>query len=278
MSTSNVLLALGGLALGAVAGVALYAAMSEPERVEVPRIEVIEKELTPEQLEALCSETVKDDREALADAQTRFKDLESTLAAKEAELAEAKKQVETDANRRAAAAKKWKEMEAEIEQLKAQLVVVEQERDELTVKLKETVQELNAQIKETERQRTRAEKYKSESQQNLWTTFEAQAKVEICDRGSRRRHEKCHEAVDQAVASFHDRFMICVDTYQATPTLIQAERGAELPQNAAWLNDDNRFTKRGWYIQFCDPTLPEAGGEAADREGMAPPSSTGGGE
>jgi hypothetical protein len=32
------------------------------------------------------------------------------------------------------------------------------------------------------------------------------------------------------------------------------------------LADDNKFTKSGWVIVFCDPTLPEAGGGAEDPE------------
>lgn len=274
MSTSNTLLALGGLGLGAAVGAGLYALLAKPTTVEVPvtKVEVIEKELSAEDLELLCSSTVQDDRGRLEDAQKEVLDLRAQLEAREKTLATAKAAVEKDATRRAAAAKKWKEMEAEIEQLKTQLVQVEEERDALTVQLKETVKELQSQIKETARQRTRAETYKKESHHNLWTTFEADAKVQICDWGSRRRHEKCHEAVDSAIANFEDRFLECVDTFQATPTLVQAEgRKAVLPVNAAWLSEDDRFTRKGWYVQFCDPSLPEAGGAASDRAELAAP-------
>ena len=32
-----------------------------------------------------------------------------------------------------------------------------------------------------------------------------------------------------------------------------------MPTFAQALPEDNKFTKKGWVIIFCDPTLPEAG-------------------
>ena len=54
------------------------------------------------------------------------------------------------------------------------------------------------------------------------------------------------------------RFTVCVDTYQSVPVLKQANKGEAMPRYSAKLSQDNRFTKKGWYILFCDPTLPEA--------------------
>ena len=108
-------------------------------------------------------------------------------------------------------------------------------------------------------------------------SFNAEAKVAICDRGSRRRHDKCHEAVETALtAEMQSKFLSCVDSYQFTPMLRQLERKQEVPSNAMKLSDDDRFTDKGWYIQYCDPTLPEAGeaADAADRN--ATPAPTGG--
>ena len=55
------------------------------------------------------------------------------------------------------------------------------------------------------------------------------------------------------------RFTVCVDTYQSVPVLKQTVKDEPLPRYAARLAEDNKFTKKGWYILFCDPTLPEAG-------------------
>ena len=83
--------------------------------------------------------------------------------------------------------------------------------------------------------------------------------MQICDRGTRKRHAKCHAAVDEALsAKQNEHFTMCVDTYQAVPVLKKTDRGAQIPVHAEWLPDDNKFTRKGWYISFCDPTLPEA--------------------
>jgi hypothetical protein len=92
----------------------------------------------------------------------------------------------------------------------------------------------------------------------LWSAFQAQAKVKGCDRGSRKRHEKCHEAFDGSMTTkVQQRFFNCVDTYQAVPVLKRIERGESLPAHSTYLNTESRFTD-DWIIIFCDPTLPEA--------------------
>ncbi|MCB9745442.1 MAG: hypothetical protein H6740_22885 [Alphaproteobacteria bacterium] len=277
MSNTNAILAVGGLIIGAVAGAGVFALVSEPQTVRVTEIEEVKKELTAEEVEALCGDQLQDERATLQESQAKVLDLQGQLEAKEAALKKMQDEAKGDEAKRAAAAKKWKEMEQEIEDLRSALTAAETERDELLVELKETVVKLENQIKETEVQRQRAEKYKGESQQNLWTTFYAQAKVEICDRGTRRRHEKCHEAVDEALNKdgIKERFIECVDTYQSTPLMIRAEdRKAELPMHAQWLSEDSRFTNKGWMIQFCDPTLPEAGERPADRAALPAPTGT----
>jgi hypothetical protein len=253
---------LGALVLGAGLGYGLHALLQDPVEVIVSEPQIIKQELTEEELLAFCDDQVQPERLKAADAHQKVVDLQAALDAREAELAEMKKVDEKDAAKRAAAARRWKEMETEIESLQSELTTAKQERDQALVELKETVWKLDKQIKETEVQRQRAEKFKAESHENLWQAFEAEAKVEICDRGSRRRHEKCHEAVEAVLTPIiEERFMDCVDTFQSTPLLVQHEdKKATLPQFAVELGEDNRFTKNGWYIQFCDPTLPEAEG------------------
>lgn len=259
---------IGGLILGIGAGYALHSFLADPVEVIVSEPTVIKENLTAEEIAAFCEDEVKDERASLGTAQDKVTDLQSRLDAREAELATMKKEAES---KKAAAGAAWAEMkkkvetlEAEVATLETQLQEAETERDELLVELKETVVALEKQIKETQKQKERGDKYKAESHQNLWTTFAAEAKVNICDRGTRKRHEKCHDAVTEALAksSVQNKFLDCVDTNQATPVLVQADRedrkADSLPPFAQWLDDDSRFTNKGWYVQFCDPTLPEA--------------------
>ena len=250
---------LGALVVGSGLGYGLHALLADPVEVIVSEPQIVKQELTDEELLAFCDDQVAPERTKAQDAQDKVVDLQAQLDAREAELKAMKAQGEKDQARREAAAKKWKEMEAEIETLKEELAVAEQERDEAIAELKETVVALEKQVKETEKQRQRAERFRDESHQNLWTTFVAEAKVSICGWGTPGRLDKCQEAVDSALAgTVKSRFMECVDAQAATPLLRKAERKEELPQFAVELSDDSRFTKRGWYIQYCDPTLPEA--------------------
>lgn len=260
MSSNPVVVGLVGILAGAIAGAGVFAVLGPTPPPPEVKIEVVKEQLTAEELAALCSEEVEDERTALKDAQSKVTDLQSQLAAREQELADLQQQAEKDESKKAAAAQRYKDLQAEVESLRGQLAKAEQERDTLVVELKKTVAELEEQIKETEVQRQRAERYKGESHLNLWSSFSNEAKVEICDRGSRRRHEKCHEAVESALTpAIRERFLTCVNTWQFTPTLRQLEdRKAEIPLHAQKLSDDDRFTEKGWYVQFCDPSLPEA--------------------
>lgn len=254
--------ALGGLLLGGGLGYGLAVLLTDPVEKIVTEPQIIKQELTEEEMLAFCDDQIQPERKKVEDAHAKVLELQAELDAREAELTQMKAQDEKDDARRAVAAKKWKEMEAEIETLKADLETAEIERDEAMSALKTTVIALEKQIKETEKQKQRAEHFREESQVNLWSSFVAESKVSICGWGTPGRLDKCQSAVDEALAGeFKDRFMECVDSYQSTPILHQQEdRKAPLPLYAEPLNEDSRFTKRGWYIQFCDPTLPEADG------------------
>lgn len=255
-----------GCGIGAAVGYVAHATFAANDKVIIPPAAVIKAEISDEDLASLCEELTDDEATKAREAQNRVESLQTQLQAKEAELAQLKEEAAGDEVKRKAAAKQWRAMEKEIEELRATLTVAEQERDEARKELKETIVKLDKQIKKSNRLKKKAEdfrekakEYKTESTQNLWASFKNDAKVQICDRGSRKRHEKCHDSVNAAFdASMRDKFSVCVDTYQAVPVLKKAEKDEQLPQFAAWLTDEEKFTK-DWYVIFCDPTLPEAG-------------------
>lgn len=254
---------------------------------EATPTKVIKEQLTEAELLEICNDLIEDGQTKAMKAQARVADLQAQLADKEAALEAMKAEDIQDEERRKVAAKKWRQMEAEIEALSTQLSAAEEERDQLRVELKQTLVELDKQIAETKKfkkkatvYRRKAIHYKAESTRNLWSGFVSNAKVEICDRGGKKRHEKCHEAVETAFSSaVEEKFVECVDTYQATPELRQLEKKEAMPAFAQPLADDNKFTKKGWVIIFCDPTLPEAGDKLLeapdpdlDDDGDLPPS------
>ena len=110
------------------------------------------------------------------------------------------------------------------------MLSAEEEREALRKELKQTIKELDFQVAQSQKYKRKAKRYKMESTTNLWSAFLANAKVKICDRGSRKRHEKCHVAVEEALSSqIRSRFTVCVDTYQSVPVLKQVAKSDTIP-------------------------------------------------
>ena len=260
MSTQKVMLGLGAVSLlgGLAFGWLAKGMLSEPEIIEKEVTRIEKEQLSDEDLLALCDTLTEEQKKDVLGVAQEVQLLQSVLAEKEAELERLKEEAEQDDARRAAATARWREMEAEIESLKTQLEEAIQERDQLKEELQETLVELDRQIAETNRFKTKAKHYKKESVKNLWSSFSNEAKLAGCNRGTQRRHSNCYEAFDIALTSaLEERFKTCVNTHQAVPVLRKSERGEALPSFSEWLPQDNKYTKN-WYIIFCDPTLPEA--------------------
>lgn len=267
MSKQMVIVGVGvlGVLVGSAIGYVASETLQEPQEV-VTKTQVVQEELSNEDLEELCKGLTDAEKKNVLEVQEEVKSLQLTLADREAELEKLKEQKYNTEKARKAARVKWKAMEEEIATLQIQLAAAEQERDELKVELQETLVELKKQVKKTQKFKAKAKKYKAQSTANLWTAFQAQAKVKGCDRGSRKRHEKCHEAFDLSMTEkVKQRFYNCVDTYQAVPVLRKVAGGEGIPPYSAYLSSESRFTKN-WAIIFCDPTLPEARDRDLDDE------------
>ena len=267
MSKQMVVIGVGviGVLLGAMVGYVASETLQEPQEV-VTQTQIVQEELSNEDLEELCKGLTDEEKKNVLEVQEEVKLLQLTLADRESELDKLKAQKHNTEKARKAARAKWKAMEEEIATLQIQLAAAEQERDDLKVELQETLVELKKQVKKTQKFKAKAKKYKAQSTANLWTAFQAQAKVKGCDRGSRKRHEKCHEAFNLSMTEkIKQRFYNCVDTYQAVPVLRKVDGGEGLPPYSAYLSSESRFTKN-WAIIFCDPTLPEARDRDLDDE------------
>jgi len=271
VSVPVAIFALGiGVIAGAILGYVANLMFSEPE-INIPPPVVLKEEISDEDLMELCEELTDEEKARVLEVQDRVRSLQEELADKEAQLVALQDQQEVDEARQAEARRVWRDMEAEVASLRVQLAEAEAERDQLRVELTDTLQDLDRQIAETNRYKQEAIRYKEESTVNLWSAFLNNAKVQICDRGSRRRHAKCHESVEAALnADVRSRFTTCVDSYQAVPVLRKAEKDDPIPQFAEELPEDNRFTRKGWYISFCDPTLPEARDPGLDLDFQPP--------
>ncbi|MEC7241028.1 MAG: hypothetical protein VXW32_07285 [Myxococcota bacterium] len=256
--------------LGVGAGYMAHMLTAEPEILSVT--EYVEKmeELTAEEIELLCADEVDTERSALQEAQTRVEDLESQLASREAQVADLKAKARRNQEGAAAARERWQTMEAELAELKTQLAQAEAERDQALEDLQATVVALNQQIRETQKAKNEAARYKDLNTKHSWDSFLANAKIAVCGElwvSGRGRQKRCNEAVEEALGpDIKQQFENCVDTYQSTPLFLRSEADT-LPAFATPV-PSNRFTRNRWYIQFCDPTLPE--GTEQDLESFQP--------
>jgi chromosome segregation ATPase len=243
--------------LGMAAGYMLHMVTAQPEIITDTVI--IKQELTQDQLALLCTDEVADERDALRDAQAIVADLESQLGNYEEEVQKLKSAAKKGKAGAVAAQKKWRAMESEIVELKTRLAQAEEERDVALEELQETVVALNQQIKETRKAKNEVRRYKDLNTKHSWESFVANAKIAICGElwvSGRGRQRRCNEAVQEALTpEIKTRFATCVDSYQSTPLFLRKETD-DLPSFTVSL-PKNRFTKNKWYIQFCDPTLPE---------------------
>lgn len=242
-----------GYALGAV----FVVATREPTR------ETVEFRTVPtdEELLARCETLVPEGtHERLKEAVAEVARLEGQLVEKERELAMVEQsRVDNEAARKDLDARR-RMLQAEVSELRRALEKVAVERDELLVELKQTVEALDAQVEETERQRSEKERWKQVSTDEAWSRFVAEAKIALCDRGIRKRQERCEEHIDGVFSDdVRDAFQRCLRTGQATPTLGQlADPDARLPPHAVAIPDDRSVPGRGHYIVMCDPDLPES--------------------
>ncbi len=245
-----------GLLAGAILGFILFRGDTTTQ--------LVQQELTNEELDALCAvkvdEAVGEAADELTVAQERVATLQDDVFGKEREVAEMEAEMTRRAERGRALSAEVTELReqlqaarTELTSLKAELTAAVEEKEELFVQLRYTEEQLAEQRVETSVAREDALSFK-------WQTFVTASQLEVCEKGGRRRMGRCRETVTEFVASFRTEFEHCIRSGQEMPGLQEAERNTEvLPMFAKWIDQDERIT-RDWYVLLCDPTLPEADG------------------
>lgn len=237
----------GGLALMAFAGGWL---LHRPEAVtvEVPRAP------TDSELAVACAPEVQEVRDELTTAQARVAELERESASKAAEVNDLQARMAKGGAVRDELAR----VKAELAEVKEQLRIAVAEKDRLLVELQDTQQELQATKEELVVTRTERDDAREDALANRWTAFLSDAQLEICEKGNRKKLGNCREVVEATLAADvrRDRFAHCIRSGQAQPLVRELEKDVELPQFAQMIDEEQKQV-RGWYVNFCDPTLPE---------------------
>ena len=151
MSKEMIVVGVGvlGILMGSGIGYIASETLQEPQEI-VTKTEVVQEELSNEDLEELCKGLTDEEKKNVLEVQEEVKSLQMMLADREAELDKLKAQKHSSEKAQKAARAKWKAMEEEIATLQVQLAAAEQERDELKVELQETLVELKTSQENTE--------------------------------------------------------------------------------------------------------------------------------
>jgi hypothetical protein len=238
---------LAGAALG---GLVVWVA-KPPVEVE----KLVPRDLTEAELNAECAPLLAKVAQDLQAANDKVTTLVDDVKSKEAKVQELEAEMKKRGAKGAALVKELEAAKAELAAVKEELKKAIEEKEELVVELKKTLTEL-------EDQKVKTKDAKEESRGNAWEAFVNGAQLEICEKGNRKKLGRCRETV---VATFNDdmkaKYLHYMRSGQEEPSLALAEKEAELPQFAQFLDQENKILK-DWYVLLCDPTLPEAEGGA----------------
>jgi hypothetical protein len=233
-------------------------------------VETVQRAPTEAELEAACAADLDAVEDDLGVAQAKVADLERTRVAQEQKVHE----LEATLRKGAVAGKALREelarTKAELAKTKEALAVAEEEKEQLLVELTTTQAELDDTKVELAVTRHQRDEAREDAVYNRWQDFLHASQLEICDRGNRKKLGNCREAVWTALGDTErrDRFAHCIRSGQASPMVRELEKSSVLPEFSEMVNEDARQTK-GWFVEFCDPTLPELA-DGALAEGRLP--------
>jgi hypothetical protein len=263
------------LLLGAVFGGVLGWMVKPSSQVEVE----VARDLTAAELAAACAPELETKVTELEAAQTKIAFLETEVEARESRV----KDLEGEMQRRKEGG--GGRMSAELAQAKAdlaealaQLEIARQEKEQLVVELTQTKEELAVTEQKLTEQVQKTEVAKEDALVNKWFRFIGDSQLEVCEKGNRKRLGKCRETVQATLLSNarRDKFAHCIRSGQAVPSARELQKGESLPDFSEMIDEEQKQTK-GWYVLFCDPTLPERNDGFLNEEHLPQTASTSGG-
>ncbi len=253
--------ALVSMVLGAGVGAGITYLVVAPGPVPPP---------TVTEVAALCAPDLAAKQAEVDEATDEVARLGTEVNLREVRVAELEAEMARRADRGRAVARELDQARAELARVREELAVAVVEQTRLAAELDVTV----ARLAETEIQLTEQTRLtglaEDDALTNRWFRFVNDAQLEICEKGGRKKLGKCRETVTAKVGNDRVRsdFEACVRSGAATPHVAERERDAGLPRFARAIDDADRVTE-GWFVAFCDPSLPEADGPAFGS--VAPP-------
>ncbi len=234
--------------IGAAMGGAAAWKIQGDKLEERPVIEVA-RDYTDDELEKACQPFIQNATSGLEEAQMRVDNLSAQVLSKEQEIIDLEEALAQQSIKSEDDRARLDLARSELRKLKNSLTAAEEEKAQLVAELLATQEELQVQVAATERAVRSV-------QQKQWQAFQGDAQLEICDKGNRKKLEKCRTAVDASLANIRDQFAACVESGQAVP-YVRKGKTADMPAEAQWLDENERLLN-GWYVVLCDEALPES--------------------
>jgi len=243
--------AIGAVALGLVGFAAGYT-------VKSPDLKEIQRAPTEAELEAACAPDIEAVEDELGTAQAKVSELERTKIEKERQVNELETRIARGAEVGKALRAELAQVKAELAETQEKLVIAEEEKAMLIVELTDTKEELEDTKVELVATRGQRDEAREDALYNRWTDFLHGSQLEVCEKGSRKKLGNCRQAVMASLdgPARQNRFAHCIRSGQAQPMVREMEKGAALPEFSEMMDEEVKQVK-GWYVEFCDPTLPE---------------------
>lgn len=257
--------AVGGVAM--TAGVLMGAAAGFLVGSHAPNTDAAVDTITADEIAfaQVCAPIREEAESRIGDLNHEIRSLELDIEQRQTRVAE----LEAEMAKRADAGRSvWKELQA----TKEQLAIAMQQKESLEVEKAELVLALTRtekKLQQTEvalgEQVELTEHYRFESLDHNFERFVHESQLAICERGNRKKLGDCRTVVQGLLvdARVQDAFRHCVRSGQETPEVAELAKDVGLPDFANPLDESDRIVK-GWYVQLCDPTLPEADTLVAD--------------
>ncbi len=209
----------------------------------------------------LCAPVVEDVKTKLDLANGRVAALTDAVSAGEREVAELKSAINKRKKNGASLSRQLRRAKEELAQVKLELEEVVAEKERLIDELTETQEVLASTHRKLKKQVKATKRAQDDALTNKWYRFLDESQLEICERGNRKRMGDCRQRVLGILGQdkIRDKFSHCERSGQAVPRVSELGKDESLPAFSYFMNRDDKIVK-GWYVHFCDPTLPERGG------------------
>lgn len=214
---------------------------------------------TAAQTAAACAPEVQEKQAEVVAAQNEVQRLSTEVEVREAKVVALETEMGRRSERGRAVSRELSAAKAELAAAREELAVAYSEQERLRTELTATVEKLEETEVALTQQTRLTDLATDDALTNRWARFLNDAQLEICEKGNRKRLGECREIVEAKVGSnrVQNAFEHCVRAKAATPSVVELARDAALPRHANFVDQEDRVVA-GWFVQFCDPTLPEA--------------------